>query len=336
MEKESTSFWADIKKYEDILARDSRSYCFAPLSELYRKLGLLDDAVAVAKQGIATHPEYIGGFMALGRVLFEQGNRDEAKASLEKVVLAIPENLIAQRILSQIYQEEGNLFAAERALQLLVTFNPEDTESSLALEVLQRSMQASRDSEPLSPAALEITEDVGAAGPSDNLYLTEGEQTPSSMVLDDSNILAEHGDVQIQSGSAEDTLSVAETPAAESGILPLATVTLAELYEGQGFFEKALEIYTDLLNKDPESQRLKERVSHLSIRLGKESVHSLVSGMCETSGIVDSDLYLGASSADLPGDDSGCVLPNGQGQNNNTLNLLGLWLDAIRRRKECR
>ncbi len=82
-------------------------------------------------------------------------------------------------------------------------------------------------------------------------------------------------------------------PAAESGIHPLATVTLAELYEGQGFLEKALEVYMDLLNKDPESLRLKERVNDLSIRLGMETVHSPVSEMYERSGIVDSNVDSG-------------------------------------------
>jgi len=320
MEKESTSFWADIKKYEDILAKDPRSYCFAPLSELYRKLGLLDDAVSVAKQGIETHPEYVGGFMALGRALSEQGNRDEAKASLEKVVLATPENLLAQRILSQIYQEEGNLSAAERALQLLVTFNPEDTESSLALKVLQRSMQSSRDTNINSPSALNMLDDAGGAEASGDAYLVDAEQTSSSIVLDDTYIFADQDDSHAMSGSSEDTLPVGETSESESGILPLATVTLAELYEGQGFYERALEVYTDLLNKDPESPTLKERVADLSNRLGK----------------VESGLNLAAFSTDLPGDDSGYLLPNDQGCDEKILDSLGLWLDAIRRRRECR
>ncbi len=196
MEKDSTSFWADIKKYEDVLAKDSRSYCFAPLSELYRKLGLLDDAVSVAKKGIETHPEYIGGFMVLGRALFEQGKRDEARASLEKVVLATPENLIAQRILSQIYQEEGNLIDAERALQLLVTFNPEDTESSLALEALQRSMQAPKDYEPLSSPALNVTEVEDAEEASGSI---EAEQTSSSLDLEDSFVVGDLADAHVES-----------------------------------------------------------------------------------------------------------------------------------------
>ena len=319
MEKESTSFWADIKKYEDILAKEPRSYCFAPLSELYRKLGLLDDAISVAKKGIEVHPEYVGGFMALGRALYEQGNREEAKASLEKVVLATPENLLAQRLLSQIYQEEGNLFAAERALQILVSFNPEDTESSLALEVLQRSMKASRDSEFL-PSSLNMGENAGAEEVSGDSCLAEAEQTSSSLVLDDAHLFANLDDVLDLSSSSEDTLPVDEAPDFETGILPLATVTLAELYEGQGFFERALEVYTDLLNKDPESSTLKERVTDLSNRLGK----------------VESGLNLAASSTDLPGDDSGYLLPDDQGCDEKILDSLGLWLDAIRRRKECR
>jgi tetratricopeptide (TPR) repeat protein len=336
MEKESTSFWADIKKYEDILAKDSRSYCFAPLSELYRKLGLLDDAVSVAKKGIEIHPEYIGGFMVLGRALFEQGNRDEARASLEKVALATPENLIAQKILSQIYQEEGNLVAAERALQHLVTFNPEDTESALSLEALQRSMQASKDDTLLFAPAFNATVEADAAEASVVSDSMAAEQTSSSFDLEDSCSGGNFAEAHVGSSSAGDALLEEDASAAESGILPLATVTLAELYEGQGFFEKALEVYADLLNKDPENQRLKERVIDLSMRLGTETVHSPVSGICINTGIVASNVPLGVSSDDPPGEDSGYLFPNGQGRNDNVLDLLGLWLDAIRRRKECR
>ncbi|MDD2336516.1 MAG: hypothetical protein PHD01_08045, partial [Geobacteraceae bacterium] len=188
----------------------------------------------------------------------------------------------------------------------------------------------------LSSPALNLTEDTAGAGASDATDSIDAEQTSFSRDLEDSYAFGDHADARVGSSSAGDTLSEDEVPAAESGILPLATVTLAELYEGQGFFEKALEVYTDLLNKDPESQRLKERVTDLSIRLGKETAHSPVSGMFGSSGIADSGLTLGASSADLSGDDSACLSPNGQVRNENILDLLGLWLDAIRRRKECR
>ena len=149
------------------------------------------------KKGIEIHPEYIGGFMVLGRALFEQGNRDEARASLEKVALATPENLIAQKILSQIYQEEGNLVAAERALQHLVTFNPEDTESALSLEALQRSMQASKDDNLLFSPAFNATEEAGAAEASVVSDSMEAEQTSSSLDLEDSCVVGNFAEAHV-------------------------------------------------------------------------------------------------------------------------------------------
>ena len=72
MEQDTTSFWTDIKKYEDILASDQNSYCFAPLADLYRKLGLLDDAIAIARRGHDRHPEFVSGCLVLGRAYFDK------------------------------------------------------------------------------------------------------------------------------------------------------------------------------------------------------------------------------------------------------------------------
>ncbi|MHC1698460.1 MAG: tetratricopeptide repeat protein [Geobacteraceae bacterium] len=335
MKKESTSFWADIKKYEDILAKDPNSYCFAPLSELYRKLGLLDDAVAVAKQGIEVHPLYIGGFMALGRALHEKGGRDEAKAALEKVVLATPENLLAQRILSQIYQDEGNLIAAERALQLLVTFNPEDMESSIALEVLQHSLHKSEDSQLLSAPFQDFSNESREESPEDSC-LAEGETLSVSTPPVELPEFNDLDDAHDQFLSAADSFSFDEMPESETKILPLPTVTLAELYEGQGFLDKALEVYQDLLEKDPESCLLKERATALSSRLTREADQSLTEAAYAISAKDEANSPLGTSVAKFSDNAPGFSDINDQGPDEGTLNVLGQWLDAVRRRKECR
>ena len=332
MEKESTSFWADIKKYEDLLSKDLRSYCFAPLSELYRKLGLLDDAVAVANRGIEAHPEYIGGFMALGRALYEQGNRDQAKFALEKVALATPENFLAQRILSQIYQEEGNLAAAERALHLLVTFNPEDRESALALEVLRRSIPPAVETVPLAAAAPCATEEATAAEQSEVDCTSSAEQPDRSLEFDGSNPCAEYEVAGIPGAADEHAVTTGEPPDADAGIVPLATVTLAELYEGQGFFDKALQVYSDLLDKDPESQLLQERVSRLIVRRHNESDRGPVAAFREKSELPTAVVRQNV----LSGEDSTSQFPCELEQNDDVLDLLGRWLDAVRRRKECR
>ena len=139
MEHDATSFWADIKKYEDTLAKDPGSYCFAPLAELYRKMGLLDDAITVAKKGCDLHPDYVGGHMALGRAYFEKGMKSESKEVLEKVVGFTPDNLMALKILSQIYAENGQNYAAEQTIRMILAQNPADRESQELLDSLKNS-----------------------------------------------------------------------------------------------------------------------------------------------------------------------------------------------------
>jgi tetratricopeptide (TPR) repeat protein len=49
---------------------------------------------------------------------------------------------------------------------------------------------------------------------------------------------------------------------------PAATATLAEIYLSQGFVEEALNIYKELLSKDPENENLKKKINNLEQQLG--------------------------------------------------------------------
>jgi tetratricopeptide (TPR) repeat protein len=63
-----------------------------------------------------------------------------------------------------------------------------------------------------------------------------------------------------------------EELAAESADAPaFSTITLAELYEGQGYPEKAIEVYQRILLKDPENPQIRERVSRLLMRMAGET-----------------------------------------------------------------
>src|SRR6185369_12522033 len=107
MVEDAISFWTDIQRYEDMLAADPHSYCFAPLSELYRKLGLLDDALHVAQKGCELHPDYPGGFFALGNAYHAKGQNDQARQALEQVISLNPDHLQARKLLGQLYVESG-------------------------------------------------------------------------------------------------------------------------------------------------------------------------------------------------------------------------------------
>jgi tetratricopeptide (TPR) repeat protein len=279
MEQEGPSFWADIKKYEDTLDRDPNSYCFAPLSELYRKLGMVDDAIIIAKRGCELHPEYVGGYMALGRAYFEKGMNAECRQALEKVVRVTPDNLLAQRILGQIYIDAGEVAAAEGSLKAILAQNPDDMESQILLNSLTRIAEAST-----YPAALaeeghtaenKIT-DIENAG---SKYL-QGEDNEEIIDLLESDIVEEITEVTElkeelpytpESGNNfPDIFSSVEMERKD----PLHTVTLAELYVSQGLPERGVTIYKELLEADPDNDEFKNRLVELERDIQKDEINA--------------------------------------------------------------
>lgn len=110
------SFWTDIKQYEDELSADPASYCFIPLAELYRKLGLLDDAISVASKGCALHPDSVEGLLVLGGASLDNGETREARQSLEKALALDPYHPAVLKELAGLYLAEGSTHKAKELL----------------------------------------------------------------------------------------------------------------------------------------------------------------------------------------------------------------------------
>jgi len=255
MDQDTLSFWADIGKYEETLAKDPKSFCFAPLADLYRKLGLLDEAITVASKGCDRHPGYIGGFMALGRAYYEKGLKEESRAALEKVIEATPENHLAQKLLSQLYFETGDKVSAKQSLQMLLSLNPDDKESRDLLSSLQSGHSSSVD--------------VSRGSPADNSFsfdtdVVQGTVLECELALDEVEIIEELTEeiIDHQEKNAADEVELS-TGMEESGTDrkdPLKTATLAELYVSQGFLSSALSIYRELLKSEPGNKHYERRL----------------------------------------------------------------------------
>lgn len=130
-------FETEIKKYTETLAADPKSRVFVPLSDIYRKLGRYDEAIAIAKEGIVQHPHYMGGKMALARAYFENGDLDLAQGLLEEVLNFASDNLIANRLLSQIYLQQDRGDRAVPLLKRLRALDPNDSWVAKRLEQIQ-------------------------------------------------------------------------------------------------------------------------------------------------------------------------------------------------------
>lgn len=322
MGNEAESFWTDIKRYEDMLAKDPASYCFAPLAELYRKVGLLDDAINAARKGIEIHPEYVGGFMALGRACFEKGEKAESRTALEKVVRVTPDNLLAQKLLSQIYIDAGEIDLAARSLETILALNPDDLESKVAYEALQRSTERFAAAGDDFFAAGEASAESGEWSTDDESLLEEVEIIEElGEALEDEALTAGEGvelDVAAAPPVVADELREEAGPGAEEGI-PFVTSTVAELYVAQGFLPKARTIYAEMLSADPENEGLKARIAELDRLLAAEGAAPSAE-----------------DSRGVPAPPAGSAASVGKGAAPDVVVVLEGWLDTIGRMRQCR
>ncbi|MBI1920903.1 MAG: tetratricopeptide repeat protein [Geobacter sp.] len=275
MQQEPVSFWSEIKKYEDMLSADPDSFCFAPLAELYRKSGMLDEAIRIAKEGVEKHPDYVGGLMALGRACFDKGLKQESREAFEKVVATAPDNFLALKTLGRLYQDSGEYPRAVEMLRKVLVLNPEDYESRDALENLE-SMSA-------PPVELPAEHQPETASPLDDLWSLAEETTGPEEELEEVELLdeiVEPSDESIfEEFAFEDESEVAAVqeeilPPSREEKGPLPTITLAEMYISQGYHKRAMTVYWDILKADPDNPDLKRRIYELKMAIDEDVDHA--------------------------------------------------------------
>jgi len=244
MQQDHSSFWTDIKTLEGKLSRSPDSFCFARLSEIYLKVGLIDDAIHTARQGIAKYPGFLGGQRALAMACLAKGANDECLSALKLVTEGMPEDQEAQKLMGRLLVESGEQDAARRAFKTVLDFFPEDAQSLKDLESIEFSHGSThRLPYPDEEDDDEIIEDLEILEEIDVLEEEEYEEEQEASGL-----------------SGQEQLFEAEEEPYQD---PLSTVTLADLYVKQGFIDKALAIYRSILADDPCNSDVSTRIAEL-------------------------------------------------------------------------
>ena len=301
------SFWTEIKNFEEQLSKAPDSFCFAGLSAVYLKVGLIDDALHVAREGVAKHPGYLAGQRALSLACHAKGLNDEALAALQRIAAALPEDVPSLKLLGRLLVEAGERGSAIQIYRVALEFAPEEVECRLQLESLEQS----------GGTAVSCTKH------------DEGDEN-----IDDDEEIIE--DLEILDEFDEECSEI-EPPAFKTAHDPLSTVTLAELYVNQGYVKKALEIYRAILVDNPFDQTIKERITELE---------AFDAGLTESGAKSDVDIDFEDKAADaaaFAGPDEefiqvaapSRVVPV-HGVADNALATLDGWLENIRRLKSCR
>jgi len=122
-----------LKRYQE----DPGSRAFAPLAEAYRKSGLVDEAIEIAREGLKVHPGFAGGRVALARALFDKKDFAGVVVELQTVARDSPDNLVAQKLLAESHLMLGQVAEALSHYKLLLFFTPQDEEAARIVQELE-------------------------------------------------------------------------------------------------------------------------------------------------------------------------------------------------------
>ncbi len=116
-------------RIEDLRARlrlDPKARHFYPLAEELRKLGQVDEAEKILREGLTHHPAYLSAWVSLGRVLAEKGAHRDAVEALTTALSIDPGNVVCANLLSTSYLALGEKVEALKKLKLVRAVMPGD------------------------------------------------------------------------------------------------------------------------------------------------------------------------------------------------------------------
>lgn len=151
-----------IERYRRLLERDPNSRVFAPLAEACRKANRLEEALEIARTGVAIHPAYASGRVALARAQLALDRHDEAAGELVQAISHAPENALAHRLLGEARVQLGDRDGAFEAFARALALNPDDEEARQALVGIEPAPAPVVVETPAAPAApQQAAEDPG-------------------------------------------------------------------------------------------------------------------------------------------------------------------------------
>lgn len=122
----SGAILAEVNKYLAMLKADPNSQAFAPLADLYRKTGRVQEALNLCRQGVAKHPEFSGAQVLLAQLLIDSNQPKEAEQELLKLLRRLPGHLMAHQVLLQLYAKNGAHPQATAIAQRILKIKADD------------------------------------------------------------------------------------------------------------------------------------------------------------------------------------------------------------------
>lgn len=240
---------------------DPQGRLFLPIADILKSHKKIDEAIELLQQGVANHPRYSVARVVLVRELFHKGMVDHAWDCLHSSPVTLNDNLLAQHLMfkmSVVLEDEASARAALQNIRNHNLSDPEVLELGRLLvsegifavkDVISR--EAVKRGSPLQVNRGIIHPQAAAALPTKPVLTKRYVGVENFHVLSLSDIFTPDGAYS------------PEEPNLEGGV-ELDSTTLAEIFESQHHYGKALGIYRRLLRLSPRNDLLRRKVSELA------------------------------------------------------------------------
>jgi tetratricopeptide (TPR) repeat protein len=280
----------ELDKLEHKHGANPEGRYFVPLANAYRKVGEIDRAIVLLRQGLGKHPDYLSAHIVLGRCLADRGEEEAATAEFRHVLDLDPQNLIALRTLGELSTGAGRYEEAGQWFQSLLAVDPMNEEARRALESLAtRAPAAGTPSMPqgddlpqpalvpdqLEPAIspqsdasipLDVPASTSGTEPGAPMEMAGGVEDEAVVEVEDEAVLEVEDEavLEVEDEAVLEVEDEAEVAVEEFGFgeesEAVVTETIAELYTRQGVYDRAAEVYRELLRQRGPDAGLEQRL----------------------------------------------------------------------------
>ncbi len=131
-------------KYSAEYEKNPQSRVFAPLAEMYRKVGMVDRAMEILAKGIRHHPTYVLGYLGMGQCYFDIGQFTLTYTTLRPFVESTRDNLKLQRLFADTALKLNKREEALETYKYLLFVSPKDKAVSELVRILESEDEASQ------------------------------------------------------------------------------------------------------------------------------------------------------------------------------------------------
>lgn len=293
-----------LAKYFNMYKKNPRSRVFAPLAESFRKLGMLEDAYKILKEGLRHHPDYTLGYIVLAHCYYDEQKYELTYNTLRPIVKQNADNISLQKIFALSCMQLGHLEEALDTFKYLLFMNPKDKYFAEQVKKLEDDLMVGH--KKLSLDQLIKSPDTPAIAPTpsfeDDWVQVDFnkpqkkeetqpliEEKPSESLIDEDQWVMKKPTDEVQphpllkeekipersleddyfADEFEEEGDIDEVNAASlSSDTPIVSHTLIDLYCAQHYYDKAIELLEKILELNPDDvasiQKL-EKVKQLKL-----------------------------------------------------------------------